>query len=349
MPTWEPYVTARAVLPVVAGLEALRHPVARILAKAGIERAQLDDADAQVPQRVMSALWTHALTATKDDCLGIHLAEAAPIPSFEVHGHAMLSSRTLRDAYRRACRYQRLIHEVNDLTFEEGDREGVLSHALAGGRAASRHPAEFLATAWVRVGRLLTASDWAPSLVCFAHAAPVTTTEHARVFAAPVRFSSGRTAVHIPNGILDTVNARADASLGVVLDKYAQAILGKLPRRTTLSQRVSRWLLGTLSDGEPAASAAARALNLSVRSLHRGLRAEDVTFRELLARLRYGRATTLLADPGYTVSEVAFLLGFSELSSFYRAFKRWSATTPIDFRAAALGKRRAAPRRRSLG
>jgi AraC-like DNA-binding protein len=186
-------------------------------------------------------------------------------------------------------------------------------------------------------------------LVCFAHEAPPAITEHERVFAALLRFSSGRTAMHIPNRLLDTVNPRADPSLGVVLDKYAQGVLGKLPRRTTLSQRLSSWLLGTLSDGEPGASAAARALGLSVRSLHRGLRAEDVTFRELLARLRYGRATTLLADPRYTASEVAFLLGFSELSSFYRAYKRWSGTTPADFRAAALGKRRAARGQRTRG
>ena len=57
----------------------------------------------------------------------------------------------------------------------------MLSHALAGGRAASQHPAEFLATVWVRLGRLVTTTDWAPSLVCFAHEAPTEIAEHARV------------------------------------------------------------------------------------------------------------------------------------------------------------------------
>ena len=304
-----------------------------MLSAAGIPASILGDPNARVPQPAMTALWRHALETTGDEYLGIHLAEAAPLRSFEVHGHAMLSSPTLRDAYRRACRYQRLIHEVTDLTLEETAHEGILRHALSGGRPAGRHPAEFLATLWVRIGRAVTASNWSPTLVCFAHDAPHSTVEHERVFAAPVRFASGRTAMHVLNAILDAANPRADADLGVVLDKYAEAVLEKLPRRTTLTSRLNAWLLGMLTNGEPGAEAAARALNLSIRSLHRGLAAEGTTFRELVARLRYERATALLADSTYTMTEIAFLLGFSELSSFYRAFRRWSGTTPADFRA----------------
>jgi len=190
-----------------------------------------------------------------------------------------------------------------------------------------------MATAWVRIGRLVAGSDWAPSLACFAHPAPADATEHTRVFAAPLRFSSLGNALHIPNPLLDVPNPRADASLGVVLDKYVAEVLGRLPRRTTLSDRLRAWLLGTLSDGEPGAAAAARALSLSVRSLHRGLRAENATFRALLDRLRHERAAHLLANQRYSVTEVAFLLGFSEQSSFCRAFKRWAGTTPAEFRA----------------
>jgi AraC-like DNA-binding protein len=332
MATFEPYLTVRAVQPLVSGLDSLGHPVDTILNAAGIPRRILEDPDARVPQRAMSALWSRALEVTNDADLGIHLAEAASMRSFEVHGYAMLSSPTLRDAYRRACRYQRLIHEVTDLTLDETPREGVLRHALPGGRAAARHPAEFLATLWVRIGREVTRSEWTPNLVCFAHEAPDAIAEHTRVFAAPLRFASGRTAMHIANAVLDAVNPRADPSLGVVLDRYADSVVAKLPRRNTLTSRLNTWLLSTLADGDPVATAAASAMNLSVRSLHRGLRAEATTFRELVARLRYERATVLLGDLRYSMTEVAFMLGFSELSSFYRAFKRWSGTTPADFR-----------------
>ncbi|MFN7940180.1 MAG: AraC family transcriptional regulator [Thermoanaerobaculia bacterium] len=337
MPDFEPYLTVRAVQPLVAGLEALGHAAASIVSAAGIDPSRLADPDSRVPQRAVSAFWRHALTATGDDFLGLHLGEAAPLESFEVHGYAILSSPTLRAAYRRACRYQRLIHEVNDLELEEGETQGALRHTLAGGRAAARQPAEFLATVWVRLGRRVVATDWSPTRVCFAHPAPADTREHVRIFRAPVQFSSGPTALHVPNAILDAVNPRADPGLGLVLDKYVENVLGQLPRRTTLGDRLRTWLLASLSDGEPRAAAAARALHLSVRSLHRGLATEHLTFRGLLAGLRQEQAAKLLADPRYNLSEVAFLLGFAELSSFHRAFKRWAGTTPAEFRAAARG------------
>lgn len=335
MTTFEPFLTVRALQPVVSALEALGHPAESILRAARIDRRVLDDAEGRVPQRAMGALWEHARALTGDDHLGIHLAEAAPIRSFEVHAYAMLSSPTLRDAYQRACRYQRLIHEVTDLTLEEGKQEGVLRHALPGGRPVSRHPAEFLATLWVRLGRLVTGDDWASAQVEFAHAAPSQSSEHARVFRAPVRFSSARTALHVPNKILDATNPRADAGLAGVLDRYAATLLEHLPRRATLSDRVRARLLEALGGETPTAEQAARDLNMSVRTLHRALRSEKTTFRVLVDQLRQERAVAFLANPRCSIAEVGFLLGFSELSSFYRAFKRWTGRTPADFRANA--------------
>ncbi|MFQ5650877.1 MAG: AraC family transcriptional regulator [bacterium] len=337
MKNWEPYITVRAVQPVIAALETLGHKVEAFLAEAGVARAVLHDADGRVPHRAMMLLWQHACAVTGDDCLGIHLAEAAPIRAFEVHSYALLSSPTLRDAYQRACRYQRLIHDATDLTLEEGASEGVLQHSLPGGRPVPRHPAEFLATLWVRFGRLVTGDAWAPALVCFAHAAPKDTSEHARVFRAPVQFSTGRTAMHIPNRILDLPNPRPDANLLGLLDKYADGLLEKFPRQPTLAERVRAWLSEELSGGTPSVSAAARALHSSVRTLHRGLQSEGTSFRELLDQLRQERATVLLANPRCSVAEVGFLLGFAEISSFSRAFKRWTGKAPAEFRTDAFG------------
>ncbi|MGH7496123.1 MAG: AraC family transcriptional regulator ligand-binding domain-containing protein [bacterium] len=71
-----------------------------------MSRTLLQDADGRVPHSAMMTFWSRALLLTGDEHLGIHLAEAAPMRSFEVHAYAMLSSSTLREALRRACRYQ---------------------------------------------------------------------------------------------------------------------------------------------------------------------------------------------------------------------------------------------------
>ena len=328
----------------VAGLEALGHPVDSILAEASIPRDTVDgDPEGTVPLESMMALWEVAREATGDEHVGIHLAEAAPVGSFEVHAYAVLSSPTLRDAYHRACRYQRLIHEGTNLSLEEGIQEGILSHSLPGGLAVGQQPAEFLVTAWVRFGRLVAGRDWLPSRVCFAHQAPADISEHRRLFGEGVLFSSGRTALHVPNTILDIPNSRADTALVRMMDRYAETTLQWAPSRSTLSGRVREQLVEALSSGAPTALQVADSLNMSVRTLHRGLRQEDTSFRVLLEQLRRERAADLLTNRRCSIAEVAFLVGFSELSAFYRAFKRWTGTTPAEFQAQAAAASAALP------
>ncbi len=333
-----PFVTVRAVQPVVAGLESLGYETDRIFAKVNISRAVLDNADGGIPHTAMMAFWQEAMAITSDDYLGLHLAEATPIEAFGVHAYALQSSPTLREAYHRACRYQRLIHEATDLTFAEEVNEGILQHALPGGHSVPRHPAEFLVTLWVRFGRLITDSNWTPRLICFAHNAPPDVTEYQRVFQTSIQFLSGRTAMHVPNHILDAPNANADLGLIGMLDDYADRLLKQRPTPTaaTLSECVRFQLLETLTGGIPTAEEIAQLLHMSVRTFHRNLQQEGVTFSELLNQLRQEQATNYLTNPNISISEVAFLLGFSEISSFYRAFKRWTGTTPAEFRAANL-------------
>ena len=85
-------------------------------------------------------------------------------------------------------------------------------------------------------------------------------------------------------------------------------------------------------DGEVQASRVATRLKMSTRTLHRGLAAEDTSFGEILSALRQERAARHLAEDRVSIAEVAFLLGFSELTSFHRAFKRWTGRTPAEFR-----------------
>lgn len=199
--------------------------------------------------------------------------------------------------------------------YREEAGEGVLHHTLPDGRSVPRHPAEFLAALWVRFGRLIAGSNWAPSLVCLAHDAPPDVTEHQRVFQTSSRFLSGRTAMHIPNHILDAPNAKADLGSISVLDDHAERLLEQMPAVTTLSERVRFQLLERLTGGLPTAEEVAQSLHMSVRTLHRNLRQERVTFSELPKQLRQRQAASYLANPQLSISEIAFLLGFSEISS----------------------------------
>jgi hypothetical protein len=215
------HLTVRALQPLVGGLEVLGTHAPPLLRAAGMQPELLEDPDAVVPSRQVSAFWRGALDATGDDMLGFHLAEAAPMATFDVHAYAMLSSRTLREAYQRACRYQRLVHETTRLELQEGPEHGTLVHALPGGRPVDRHPAEFLVTAWVRIGRLVLDQRWVPEGVYFAHAAPDDLSEYARYFGAPVHFEAGRTALRVRRETLDQAGAESDERLATSSSSWA--------------------------------------------------------------------------------------------------------------------------------
>jgi AraC-like DNA-binding protein len=326
-------LTARAIRPLVSGLRALGHDPSPFLRAAGIEEPVLEDPDARIPMRAALSLLAGAGDATGDHSLGLHLAERAEPGSFDAHFFAMLSSPTLGAGYERLCRWQRLVHETTRVELEVDGERAMLRHRMPGGLAAPRQSAEFLLAAWVRVGRLATGTDWTPLEVCFAHAEPEDTREHTRFFRAPLRFDTGQNALVLPSALLQTPCAGPEPALLALLDRYAADRLDLAPRSGGLADRARAALSAELGvGGEPGASRLAGRLKMSVRTLNRGLAAEGTTYRELLEHLRRERATRYLAEDRVSIAEVAFLLGFSELSSFYRSFKRWTGRTPAEFR-----------------
>jgi hypothetical protein len=131
MATWEPQITARAIQPVVAGLAALGHPASAILREAGLTHNALEDVDARFPRAAMRRLWESALAETDDDCLGIHVAEAAWWDAFEVHDSGA------RKPYAAGGIPTRLPVSTTRARGEPPDSttgESVLRHALPGGR-----------------------------------------------------------------------------------------------------------------------------------------------------------------------------------------------------------------------
>jgi AraC-like DNA-binding protein len=139
-------------------------------------------------------------------------------------------------------------------------------------------------------------------------------------------------ALILPTGLLHTPCARADPALVAVLDRYAAERLEHVPRTDSIADRVRTVLGDELRGGEPTAARLAARLKMSPRTLNRALAAEGTSYRQLLDALRRELAERHLAGDQLSISEVGFLLGFCELSSFHRAFKRWTGRTPARFR-----------------
>ena len=332
----EPRLTVRALRPLMSGLMTLGYDPVPFLHTRGIDSKMLLDPDATVPMSACVGLLADGVRATGDDNLGLHVAEHAELGSFDVHFYAMVSSPTLGAAFERVCRYQRLIHETSQVRLEKSGDRALLSHRLPGGMAAPRQTAELLLAAWVRAGRVATRTKWSPAEVRFAHRAPRDCGEHARFFGGPLRFATGENALVLPTALLDLPCRRTDPLrrrrcwIGYAADWLSA------PRPATLAERARAALSEDLQVGNVTARVSAARLAASVRTLHRALAAEGTSYRRLLDQLRLDIAERHLRDDRMSVAEVGVLpLGFSEISAFHRAFKRWTGRTPVTFRAEA--------------
>jgi AraC-like DNA-binding protein len=170
--------------------------------------------------------------------------------------------------------------------------------------------------------------------VRFAHCAPRDAREHERFFGAPLRFATGENALVLPQALLDLPCRGTDRSLLSLLDRYAADRLAA-PPTATFADRARATLSEELQAGHVTAHGLAARLEVSTRTLHRSLAAEGTSYRLLLAQLRLDIAARHLMDDRMSVAEIAFLVGFSELSAFHRAFKRWTGRTPAAFRTEA--------------
>ena len=329
----EPRLTVRALRPLISGLMTLGYDSIPFLHARGID-SKLLDPDATVPMSACVGLLADGVRATGDDNLGLHVAEHAELGSFDVHFYAMVSSPTLGAAFERVCRYQRLIHETSQVRLEKSGDRALLSHRLPGGIAAPRQTAELLLAAWVRAGRVATRTRWSPAEVRFAHRAPRDSRDHERFFGAPLRFATGENALVLPAALLDLPCRRTDPSLLSLLDRYAADRLG-VRQAATFADRARAALSEELQAGNVTAQGVAARLGVSIRTLHRSLAAEGASYRRLLDQLRLDIAERHLIDDRMSVAEIAFLVGFSEISAFHRAFKRWTGRTPVTFRAEA--------------
>jgi AraC-like DNA-binding protein len=250
----------------------------------------------------------------------------------DVQGYAALSSATLGEAMQRASRLHRLNHDTAQVgLFVEGQR-AIWRHELPGGLPLPRHAAEFVIALTLVVARQITGIALQPLVVQFHHPEPNRTEEHSRLFQSKVLFSQEHTALVFSLETLSVPCKKADPALLLVLERHAKDLLDRLPKTNSLVDRVQALLASELHGGDPSAEHIAGKLKMGVRTLSRRLQDAGTSHKLLLDALRKELCTRYLEDRRLGIAEVTFLLGFSDTSSFHRAFKRWHDKTPAEYR-----------------
>lgn len=325
-----------SVLPILGFANAAGVRPPELLRAARLEPALFAGPDIDLSHPQEMRLWDEAARLTGDADFGLHLAEwLAPRTdeTFDVLAFALRSCATLGDQYRRASRYIRLVHAGIDLTLEEESDTARLVHGhRRAPREPPRHPAEGFLTLALLTGRQAIGEDFAPRAVCFAHPRPARVNEHERIFRSPVHFGCPRDALVLDRALLERPQRHPEPLLLALLSRQLDGLLSEQPEDQRFLEDVQRCMMDELPDREPSIAAIAAKQHMSPRTLQRRLHDEGTTFAGLLSDLRRDLALRYLQDQRIAIGQVGFLLGFQDASAFHRAFKRWTGSTPAQYR-----------------
>lgn len=330
-------VSVRTLRLVVAEVERQGDDADAVLAKVGLGRSQLANVDARVPHELAVRCWLAAQSVTADPFFGLNVATHQDPRGLDLQAYAMFSSPTLGEGLRRVVDVHRLQHSRATLELERSADGGtaILRHRLPGERRLPRCIGEWIVATWLRAIREATGQRLDVSGVDFAHAAPSSPRqldELRDTFGVTPTFGASRHELRFSAGYLSLAMADADPRLLAILDRHAQALIDALPAGDDLTDRVRSVLVHELGQGDSGAERVADRLHMSVSTLGRRLREQGSSYKALLAEVRHEMASRYLADESMAITDVAFLLGFSETSALTRAFKRWTGLTPTQWR-----------------
>lgn len=309
-------------------------PVA-LLQEADIDPALLDDASTRVPLTLYDRFQKLALERTGDEAFGLHMGEHGSLASFSTLGHMVAQCRTIREAIEIALQYYRLVADTASApTLVDKGPEVWFQYEYL------RHPdpqidrlrAEFGLTRILLIARLLLGEDTVPRETWFEHEAPPHADEYRRVFRGTERFGMPSTGFLVSRVLIERTQRHHDEGLLDALRAQADRSLERLETAEGVAQRVRRLLVREHGRLRPEMDEVARGLGISSRTLRRKLAAEGVGFAQLTEEALRDVACTMLKDPRRSLQEAAYELGFSDASSFHRAFKRWTGITPTEYR-----------------
>jgi AraC-like DNA-binding protein len=325
-----------------AKAKAVGLDLAPIVKKAGLTALEIETPNTRLKVHDQIRFLDLVANALHDDFLGFHLASQVDLREMGWIYYVAASSQTLGQALARAARYSSMANEGISLTYADSGDVSVTIDYVGVSRHSDRHQIECMVTALVRMARQLTSQRLMPKLVTFIHHRDPESSEFQAFFGGHLVFGAKADRVTFAATVKDTPVTTADPYLNKLLVTYCEEARSRRPgARGALRSSVENAIVPLLPHGKARAADIAKRLGMTQRTVARRLSAERLTFTGVLESLRFDLAQRYLADEDISISEIAWLLGYQEVSAFTHAFRRWTGKTPRETRSEILTKQSA--------
>ena len=310
------------------------------LQRLGLDMATLErsvgapprDPQEAIPVDKYLALWDNAQRLYPGSCLPTALALEVPLGAFGMMDYLAASAATLGGACESLMAHSRMVSE--DTGVEVHTTEGLVWLTVRADDHVPPSALEFTLAVLVLRLRQLVDTELQLQTVWLPTPMPRDTKLHQQVFAAPIQYAAPVASLALQPQDLQRPLQRADAGLHRLLEQLTAQLAVGSANHNGLELALRARLRAALPQGQANPAALARLLGLSERTLQRRLAQDQRSFATIVQEFQREEALRLLSHQRLGLAQIAASLGYAEQTSFTRAFKRWTGTTPALWRAA---------------
>ncbi|MBS5839201.1 MULTISPECIES: AraC family transcriptional regulator [Pseudomonas] len=312
------------------------HDPLPLLDQYGLDAARLSQPMARLSIPRYMRLGHAAIALTGDPALGLRMGQLSRLSQAGLAGVTAAQAPTVREAARTLIRFEALYgsnYRGQSSLHEDAQGAWLRFYSISPYNAYNRFVVDSIISGWLH--QLSAVAD--RPLTCEHIEIEFSEPEYAEQYSVlshnPVRFRADTNQLRLNHATLDRRNPQHCPSTWAYLLQLCERELEQLTRTRSLRERITQ-LLGPLLNGgrEPDLEEVAARLKLPTWTLRRKLTEEGTRFRAILNDTRRDLAMTYIRDTELAFGEIAYLLGFASAEAFQRAFKRWNAETPGEFR-----------------
>lgn len=315
-------------------LEAAHGPrlVARIFQSEDLPLSILSGDGSWVPMRGLMAVFERSAAELGDEFFGLHVGQEMQPEDFGLWARYVVSAPSLRGMISRMRRAVRFHQSGGEIELDVVDDIAVWRYRVAEpGTVGRRHHAEHALWPMLTALRRYAGPDYTPIRIECAYDRPRCWRRLEEEFGTSLRFGTPANAIVFERRLLDVPALVATSLENAVTCGDLRRIVRRRPPATIVD--AARAILQVrITEQFTDIDGTARLLGLSARSLQRHLAEQNLSFRDLLEQVRMQRALDLLIDTPASITDIAFSLGYNDITSFSRAFRRWRGQPPNQIR-----------------